>query len=267
MGMDPLFASYLKLRVRDVLNLAPGPLEGLLMIPISKRVVSRVEIMGVVVAKQRRRKPFGESSSGPALEDVLLVDDGSGLLECVSPVGDESSAASAAAARAEVGAVVAIKAQLNALRNGAPHGSSRDSNWAAIHSLRELGASDDPNRETLHWLQVVHLSREVYRVPAPSFSSASPSIEEAMTAMATTEIPLATTLTPAAAAAAAAATTTERPESRMGAADERSNAPRGYGCPGDCGADVRARCGVLPVCPLSAFRCPRRRLPVSRVGA
>lgn len=107
--------------------------------------VRNVQIVGTVVSVTRKTK-----------FDMLRLDDGSGVVDCIRWVKDLKSASEKVVPFPNLGDCVSVC------------GSLRYPSWRGSTSIREividsLKVVKDPNFEPLFWLQILQLRRDVFR--------------------------------------------------------------------------------------------------------
>lgn len=159
--MDSLHLVYVKLLAADLLSLASRHTS-----PPSfarcGRTVTRAEIVGVVVSRDRREKFLR-----------FLVDDGTGCVPCVLwlnhhylSAASSSSRASDSDPTAEMALRMSEVVSLGTLLR--VRGRIVLYHGAIQIAVRDVVLEKDPNVEVMHWLQCICMAKECYDLRPPS---------------------------------------------------------------------------------------------------
>ena len=165
-GLDPLYWAYLKLFASDIHSLVvdtqslssssssssssfspPLGTVNLFFIECSKRVVNKVEVLGIIVNKNIERRRV-----------LYAVDDGTGLLQVAwlfkSGADDSQAEFDSPQSNFMIGQKVVVRGPL-----------TKFGDYPIEIKIETIDHSIDPNEEILHWCTAAHLSSTTYRSP------------------------------------------------------------------------------------------------------
>uniref|UniRef100_A0ACD5WXG1 Uncharacterized protein n=1 Tax=Avena sativa TaxID=4498 RepID=A0ACD5WXG1_AVESA len=160
LSMDSLHLVHVKLLAADLLSLTSRHTSPPSFVRCG-RTVSRAEVVGVVVSRDRKEKFLR-----------FLVDDGSGCVPCVLWLNHQYMNANSKSGALDSDPTGEMALQMSeVVRLGTllrVRGRIATYRGAIQIAVRDVVLEKDPNVEVLHWLQCVHLAKECYGLPLPS---------------------------------------------------------------------------------------------------
>uniref|UniRef100_A0A0A9F2P0 CST complex subunit STN1 n=1 Tax=Arundo donax TaxID=35708 RepID=A0A0A9F2P0_ARUDO len=163
--MDSLHLVHVKILAADILSLTVHHTSPPSFLRCG-RTVTRAELVGVVVSRDRREKFLR-----------FLVDDGTGCVPCVLWLNHQylnantSSGALDSDPTAEMALKMSEEVRLGTLLR--VRGRIVMYRGAIQVAVRDVVLEKDPNVEVLHCLQCVHMAQECYDPPPPSAQGVS----------------------------------------------------------------------------------------------